>query len=353
MGACMPATLTFADEFNSLSLWNGVSGTWSTTFWYHDALTANGGSLPSNGEQEWYINANYAPTAGVRPWTVADGVLTLSAAPADASIQPLINGYKYTSGEINSYQSFSQTYGYFEMRAELPQGQGLWPAFWLLPKSGAWPPEIDIMEVLGNDTGTLYTTAHSAATGSHTSNGIGSVVADMSAGYHTFGVDWEADRITWYFDGRAVYSIATPADLNQPMYMIANLAVGGDWPGNPDASTPFPARMNIDYIHVYSSKPDDITPPAVTSTGGDNGVVRNGVDAHGSALTGGAGADTLISQHQAATMTGGAGADVFSFRQLPWSAGHVTDFTLGVDRLDFSALFAASGYRGSDPIADG
>ena len=162
------ATLTFSDEFNSLSLWNGTSGTWSTKYPF---APEKGGSLPSNGEQEWYINSMYAPTTSVRPWTVSNGVLTLTAQPASASIQPLIDGYQYTSGMINTFNSFTQTYGYFEMRAQLPAGQGLWPAFWLLQADMSWPPEIDVMEVLGHDMTTLYTAAHTNQTGSHTSKG--------------------------------------------------------------------------------------------------------------------------------------------------------------------------------------
>jgi beta-glucanase (GH16 family) len=256
----MPATLTFNDDFNSLSLWNGSSGTWDTTFAFRP-WNGNGGSLPSNGEQEWYINANYGPTASVTPWTVSGGILTLTAARVDPSIAPLLGytdpglpamgSYQFTSGMIETNHSFSQTYGYFEMRAELPAGQGFWPAFWLMPQDGSWPPELDVMEVMGNDPTTLYTTVHTAQTGSHTSSGVGSVVADMSKGFHTFAVDWEADKITWYFDGKPVYQVATPADMNKPMYMIANLALGGDWAGYPDATTPFPAVYAIDYIRAY------------------------------------------------------------------------------------------------------
>jgi len=139
------ATLTFADEFNSLSLWNGTAGTWTTKYPF---APEKGSTLPSNGEQEWYINANYAPTDSVNPWTVSNGVLTLTAQPASSSVQSLIDGYDYTSGMINTYNSFSQQYGYFEMRAQLPAGQGLWPAFWLLQSDMSWPPEISSYTVL-------------------------------------------------------------------------------------------------------------------------------------------------------------------------------------------------------------
>jgi beta-glucanase (GH16 family) len=224
------ATMTFDDEFNNLSLWNGTTGTWSTTYIFSDP-NGNGSSLPSNGEQEWYINNLDSATSSVKPWTVSNGVLNLTAAPAAANIQPLINGYQYTSGLLETSHSFSQTYGYFEIKAELPAGQGLWPAFWLLPTNGSWPPELDVMEVLGNNPNALFTTVHSAAPNTPGAQSENTTVANTSTGFHTYGVDWEKDYITWYFDGQAVYRVATPADMNQPMYMLLNLAVGGYWPG--------------------------------------------------------------------------------------------------------------------------
>jgi beta-glucanase (GH16 family) len=260
------ATLTFSDEFNTLSLRNGTSGTWSTKFPF---APESGGTLPANGEQEWYINSTYAPTSSVKPWSVSNGVLTLAAQPASSSIQPAINGYKYTSGMINTHDSFNQQYGYFEMRADLPSGQGLWPAFWLLQTDMSWPPEIDVMEVLGHDMTTLHTASHTNQTGSHTSTGAAVKVPDMSAGYHTYGVDWQKDFITYYFDGSQVFKTPTPADMNEPMYMIANLEVGGYWPGMVDGTTPFPAEMHIDYIRAYTDKGSVVAPPTGGgSTGG-------------------------------------------------------------------------------------
>jgi beta-glucanase (GH16 family) len=254
------ATLTFSDEFNTLSLWNGSSGTWTTKYPFSPE---NGGTLDGNGEQEWYINAMYGPTDAINPWTVSNGVLTLTAQPAAASIQPLINGYDYTSGLITTHNSFSQKYGYFEMRADLPAGQGLWPAFWLLQSDGSWPPEIDVMEVLGHDTTTLHGGVHTNETGGHTSRGAATKVPDLSAGYHTYGVDWQADYVTLYFDGNQIYRTATPADMHEPMYMLANLAVGGHWPGMVNSTTPFPAEMKIDYIRAYADQGSSSPPPSV------------------------------------------------------------------------------------------
>ena len=394
------ATLTFDDEFNSLSLWNGTTGTWDTGAQYVP-VNGNGYSLPSNGEQEWYINSNYAPTASVQPWAVNNGVMTLTAAPASASIQPLINGYQYTSGQINTSQSFSQTYGYFEMRAQLPAGQGLWPAFWLLPENSSWPPEIDAMEMLGNNPSVYYTSIHSGTASNEVNAGQADGVGDTSTGYHTYGVDWEPDFITYYFDGQQVYKVATPADMNVPMYMIANLAVGGGWPGNADATTPFPANMNIDWIRAYSSLPSWVadgsdptdvnhTPAGAIGSTGDTGagtgptadwaatytvptgvtnVILTGTSAQtitannlgdtitsndfGSTLIGGTGNDTFIAGHGADTMTGGAGSDTFVFNAVPWNSGHITDFNPAADKLDLTGIFKTIGYTGTNPVADG
>ena len=279
------AHVTFDDEFNSLSLWNGGSGTWATD-WFYDALNGAGTTLSSNGEQEWYVNNNYAATAGVTPWTVSNGMLNLTAAPASAAVQPLINNYKYTSGLLNTYHSFSQTYGYFEMNAKLPAGQGFWPAFWLLPENGGWPPELDIMEVLGNDPSTLYTTVHTGAANNSFSQA--NHVVDLSAGFHTYGVDWEPDYITWYLDGHAVYKTATPADMTganaSPMYMILNLAVGGYWPGNADSTTHFPNSMLVDWVRAYASGPDGATGSTGSSTGG-SGSTSTGSGSGGTTST--------------------------------------------------------------------
>ena len=371
----MTAKLTFNDNFDSLNIWNGSSGAWSTNWWYNDEWglysKSNGSTLSGNAEQQWYINANYAPTDAVNPWSTSNGILTITAKPADAAIQPLINNYKYTSGMINTWHSFSQKYGYFEMRADLPEGQGLWPAFWLLPQDGSWPPELDIMEVLGNDPTRLYTTAHSNATGSHTMKTLGTTVADMSSGFHTYAVDWRQDKITWYFDGKQVFQTATPADMHKPMYMIANLAVGGYWPGSPDASTKFPAEFKIDYIRAYDSNPyvnggavASPTPPAAVSpppppppppapaAPSGSGLTLTSQAAY-SKLTGGSGADTLNAGQGADTLTGGAGADRFVIGKEPWAPIVITDFKVGEDKLDLSALFKASGYTGSDPVKDG
>ncbi len=351
------ATLTFDDEFNSLSLWNGTSGTWATTFWY-DSTSSNGGTLSSNDEQEWYINSNDPATATVVPWTVGNGVLNITAAPASSTISPLIDGYQYTSGMLNSYHSFSQTYGFFEVRAKLPSGQGFWPAFWLLPENGSWPPELDVMENLGSNL--IYTTVHSAsAAGTVTSQ---SSTAVDTTQWNTYGVDWEKNDITWYVNGVAVYQVATPADMNTAMYMVLNLAVGGIWPGDANSTTNFANDMQVDWVRVYSSMPSAAQLAGSTATSGGSTISTTPPTTAaetltsatiGSVLTGGTGYTTFYPSQGNDVLTGGTGGNDYIFIKEPWSPDTITNFKVGTDKLDLSALFANVGYTGSNPIADG
>ncbi|MER8528424.1 family 16 glycosylhydrolase [Mesorhizobium sp. M1272] len=239
--------LTFSDEFNTLDLWNGSSGTWDSNFWWG---AANGSSLTSNKELQWYIDTNYAPTRSVSPFSVEDGVLSITAARAPAAIQPYINDYKYTSGLLTTYESFAQTYGYFEIRADMPEKQGVWPAFWLLPADCSWPPELDVVEMLGQDPNKLILTSHSNETGTHTTVSSTAYAADTE-GFHTYGVLWTEDELVWYFDDVEVARAATPSDMHDPMYMLVDLAVGG-LAGAPADGLATPAEMQIDYIHAYA-----------------------------------------------------------------------------------------------------
>jgi beta-glucanase (GH16 family) len=247
--------LAFADEFNSFDWSPDGSHGWRTT------LDWEARTLPANHEAQYYSDSS----VGVNPFHLHDGVLDIAAT---AGSNPL--GLPYNSGVITTQGSFSQLYGYFEMRAELPAGAGLWPTFWLLPANHSWPPELDVFEVLGSDPTTAVATVHSASTGAHTRVASAVATADLSEGFHTFGVNWKPDIIQWYIDGVEVAEAPTPADMHQPMYLLANLAVGGagSWPGVADPSA-FPATMTIDYIHVYRSSPDINTPqhhvPVVTA----------------------------------------------------------------------------------------
>ena len=177
----------------------------------------------------------------------------------------------YTSARLKTHGKFATGPGVrIEARLKLPKGQGIWPAFWTLGDNidtVPWPAcgEIDIMEMIGHQPGTLYGTLHGPGySGKHGLNHstqlpAGETFADA---YHVFAVDWQKDRIDWLLDGK-VYSTITPATLpaggkwvfdGAPFYILLNLAVGGLWPGYPDATTTFPQEYRIDYVRVYKSE---------------------------------------------------------------------------------------------------
>ena len=296
------ATLTFDDEFNSLSLWNGSTGTWRTT------LNINGQnyqSFPSNGELQWYIDNLNPNTTSVRPWNVSNGILTITASPADASIEPSINNYNYTSGLLTTENSFSQTYGYFEMRAKLPAGQGFWPAFWMLPTTTSARPEIDIMEVLGKDTTSLWQFSHPAD--ASFDRPFNNTVPDMSAGFHTYGVDWEPDKTTFYFDGQVMGVAPTAPDMNGPMFLTLNLAVGGTWGGPPDATTPWPGNLQIDYVRAYEPLGASASPPPPPPPPPSGMVLTATMPSE--TLQGGSGTDTITAMSGSNYLRGGDGND--------------------------------------------
>jgi len=319
-------TPTFAEEFNSFratpgGLTDAGVPTWRTTFHNGDR------TLWGNREAEYYSD----PSVGVNPFALNNGVLEITAAPS--STTPW--GLSYTSGLITSQSLNVQTYGYFEMRAQLPSGAGFWPAFWLLPADRTWPPELDVVEVLGHEPGRVYVTAHSQATGTGTSVGTQFFVADTSAGYHTYGVSWRPDEIRWFFDGTEVYAAPTPADMHKPMYMLANLAVGGvgSWPGPTNGVSS--AVMGIDYIRAYQF--NDLAAPAKPVIGAARllqGTSKNDV------LVGASGNDRIEGGSGNDTLTGGAGPDSFVFRRGD-GLDVVTDFSPGTDKLVLEGVSAS------------
>lgn len=174
---------------------------------------------------------------------------------------------KYTSARLITKNKFTATYGRFEARIKIPYGQGIWPAFWMLGKdidSVSWPPcgEIDIMENIGKEPSVIHGTLHGP--GYSGAKGLSSAYSlpgnpRFADSFHTFAVEWEPNVIRFYCDG-ILYKTITPADLpsgrkwvfNHPFFMLLNVAVGGHWPGNPDATTVFPQTMQVDYVRVYS-----------------------------------------------------------------------------------------------------
>ncbi|MFK8078802.1 MAG: family 16 glycosylhydrolase [Granulosicoccus sp.] len=271
--------LVFNDEFTGSRL---NPNKWSTSFVW-------GPFLPINDELQYYVDtlgadrgANYSPftlSGGTTPQT---GFLTITArTAADSGNMPrVLPGFNsnywnsnpiswrqadytppdYTSGIITSREAFRFSKGYAEIRAKVPDGDGLWPAFWLLNAYYVGPtPEIDIMEILGEDTRTNH---HSF----HYQNEVGELVStskqtrlrsgvpSFSEDFHTFGVQWLHDEIHWYIDGVNVHSVYDTEVAYQIMYVLANLAVGGTFNSVPLDPTAIPAELVIDYIRVYQER---------------------------------------------------------------------------------------------------
>jgi beta-glucanase (GH16 family) len=161
----------------------------------------------------------------------------------------------YTSGKLSTARKFSFRYGTVEMRAKLPLGRGIWPAFWLLPAhEKSWPPEIDVMEMLGHKPRTIYMSNHRGLWPKTEVDMTSFTGPDFSAGYHLYTLEWAPGWLRWKIDG-VVRKETTTAVPDQPMYLVLNTAVGGKWPGAPDRSTVFPQRFLVDYIHVYQPFP--------------------------------------------------------------------------------------------------
>ncbi|HVE27504.1 MAG TPA: family 16 glycosylhydrolase, partial [Sporichthya sp.] len=251
--------LVFSDEFSDTTL---DSSKWHTCFYWAPTTC----SIESNNELELYTANNVSE---------ASGSLKLEARKQNAVAW---NGktYNYTSGMVSTggspYSSpakapgFTFTYGYVEARVKVPAGKGMWPALWLLPNDHSWPPEIDVMEIIGSKP--TQTNMHYHYTKSDGSDGdIGNAWTgpDFSAGWHTFGVDWEAGSLVWYVDGVERARYTGSAVTSKASYLLLNLAVGGNWPGAPDSTTAFPADYLVDYVRVFQAAAGTSTPPTADS----------------------------------------------------------------------------------------
>lgn len=149
-----PATQTFDDEFSSLSIWDGTSGTWQYAYsWSPNGYDSDGG---------WLVNPDWGPTsaADADPYSISNGVLSIGLIPTPTSTLSSVDDQPFLTGQIETQKSLSQLYGYFEVNCEVPATPGLNSAFWLLPENGSWPPELDVFEILGSDPTTLYMTSH-------------------------------------------------------------------------------------------------------------------------------------------------------------------------------------------------
>ena len=243
-------TLVWSDEFNGPDNSSVDSSKW---------VSETGGNGWGNQELEYYttrqqnayqLGGNLVINVLHENYTGTDGVTR-----------------EYTSARLKTGAKFSQKYGRFEARIKIPQGQGIWPAFWMLgddiDKVG-WPKcgEIDVMENIGKEPALVHGTIHGP--GYSGAGGIGSPFAlpheqKFADDFHLYAVEWEPEAIRFYVDDH-LYATRTPADLpkgakwvyDHPFFLLLNVAVGGSWPGNPDATSVFPQTMLIDYVRVYT-----------------------------------------------------------------------------------------------------
>jgi beta-glucanase (GH16 family) len=262
--AAQAATVAFQDDFDGPAGAAVDGGKWNTET----------GDNVNNHERQYYTSGNHnAALDGA-------GHLVITARRENpANYQCWYGTCQYTSARLNTSGKFDAQYGHVEARMKIPRGQGMWPAFWMLGQDigqVGWPNsgEIDVMENVGFEPGTVHGTIHgpgysgSAGIGAPYSLPGGAAFADA---YHTFAVDWAPDSITWSVDG-TVYQHRTPADVggnqwvfNKPFFLILNLAVGGYWPGDPDGNTAFPAQLLVDYVKV--------TTGADSQPGGGTGTI--------------------------------------------------------------------------------
>lgn len=170
----------------------------------------------------------------------------------------------YTSARIKTQDKIELKFGRIDVRAKLPKGQGIWPAIWMLGENidvagSGWPicGEIDIMEVVGHRPAELVGTVHYNSNGyKYSSSNTTLSSGDFSDTFHVFSLVWDKNKITWYLDNKSFKEFSNTSDIsgypfNKPFFFIMNVAVGGNWPGSPDATTVFPQDMIVDYIRVF------------------------------------------------------------------------------------------------------
>jgi beta-glucanase (GH16 family) len=233
--------LVWSDEFNGKTLDDGT--------WTHET----GGSGWGNNELEYYTNS-------LNNSFLTGGYLVIEAR------KETMGSNNYTSARIISKDKKTFTYGRIDFRARLPKGQGLWPALWMLgnnisQQGFGWPAcgEIDIMELLGQDPQKVYGTVHWGIEGqgsTHIGGNYSITTGDFSTSFHLFSLQWDTNKMTFLVDNVAYFTasktdVGTNYPFDKPFFFIMNVAVGGNWPGNPIPSTTFPQRMIVDYVRVF------------------------------------------------------------------------------------------------------
>ncbi len=256
-------TLAWSDEFANST---GVNIQPNASIWTYDTGNSGFGNSELENYCAWGSNAAPCNTASPNAYVGTDGSLHIVAQQIVAQ-QP--SPGVYTSARLKSQGLFSFQYGRIEARMKLPEGQGMWPAFWLLGNNIAtvnWPAcgELDVMEHIdgSNPASEGFDWVQGSVHGTNMNGGIQYHSAGFSAtAWHTYGMIWSKGQIQYYVDDPSkVYATFTPTTQTGawpfdvgPQFVILNLAVGGSWPGNPNSTTVFPAEIQVDYVRIYTN----------------------------------------------------------------------------------------------------
>lgn len=335
-------TQTFRDNFDSFDRSVGGKGTWSTT---SEGSFDQAHTMPVNDERQIYTDADFRGLTGVAadaalgldPFAIVNGNLVITAKPIDESLSGETKDFDFSSGIITTQSSFAQTYGYFEIRAEMPEGKGAWPAFWLLPVEHSVGPEVDVLEAFGDRPGEVHHAVISAD-GSQTDGSWVRTEGLDDGGMHTYGVKWTPYELSYYVDGQLTLTMPTPTDFNSPAYLIANLAMGGakSWPG--EAAADLTAQFTIDYIAVYQLSEYTLGGYTLKTSGASTGTVT-GTQGNDS-LVGTAGNDTINGRLGVDTLAGGAGDDTYIVHN--GASTVVEGFDGGIDTVVASTSYTLS-----------
>lgn len=216
--------LTWADEFDDVEV--------TLEKWTIENLVAR-----QNNELQYYSTNNVK---------VSNGLLTLIAKEEST------HGRNFTSGAVHTKNTFNFLYGKVEMKAKLPTGQGIFPAFWMMTnKEKTWLPEIDILEMIGQKPDEIWMVLHGLDENNEKKTVSQSYMgANYTNTFHTFGVEWTPTKITWLIDGEVRFE-TNEYIPHEDMYLYINTAIGGDWPGSPNHTTQFPTLFEIDYVRIY------------------------------------------------------------------------------------------------------
>jgi beta-glucanase (GH16 family) len=276
--ASVPLHRTFHDDFDTHPLLNARwaphyagNAAWPEARYWGGAGSDFRRKTSWNGEQQIYVDPRYGgretTPLGLDPFKVKDGVLSIVASRTPPALKTVLFDNEYISGILTTQGRFAQKYGYFEIRAKVPVGVGVWPAFWMLADDGGWPPEIDVLEGRGQRPGDMVMTTHwrIPATGRIEHCGFDFTVPGAEADFHNYGVLWEHDRLIYFIDRKPVSDISVPVGFDDPMYMIVNLAMGSKFFGGVgfvDGESPVHVAFEIDRISAYQL---DMAPMGVSN----------------------------------------------------------------------------------------